>query len=583
MRTIRRFEGRGRELAAATVLLLLVAVVFLPVVRYGFLGIDDDVYVAQNPHVRQGLTPATVGWALTSFDDIIWMPVTRISYLVDASVWGLDPRDFHLTNLLLHAAGVLVVFLLLRRLTGSYWRSLLVAGLCAVHPLRVEPVAWIADRKDLLGFLGVVLSIGAYARWAAGRGRRWYVVSLGLFVLAAGAKAATVVLPLLLLLVDLWPLGRLRLPGAAAAAGEGRARPPGRLLAEKLPFLAVSVAVAALAVAASASGRYGAQEAPPLLERLGIAVATYGVYLERLAWPARLAVAYPPASLELPVWRIAAVGLLLALLTVGALRQARRRPALCWGWLWYLVALLPVLGLVSGRFQPAADRYVYLPLLGLFVAVAWGLGELAARPRLRIPVAVLAAAWVLVLAGLAARQRTWWRGTVPLLEHALAVTEGNAFAHANLGLAFMEEGRAEEAAVQLEAALRLKGNAEVAYDLGNLLAGTGDLERAMRYYRAALRLRPGFAEAHNNLGSLLVRTGRTAEAIGQFRAALAAEPGFARAHYNWAMALLTEGRPEEAAAHLRRALALDPGYAAAAEALAGLPGPDGAEGGGPRR
>jgi tetratricopeptide (TPR) repeat protein len=561
------FRSRSPELAAAAGLLLLVMLVFLPVVHFPFLGIDDDVYVENNPHVQQGLTLASLHWALTSFDDIIWMPVTRMSYLLDRTIWGPAPGGFHLTSLFLHAAGVLLVYFLLRRLTGSFWRSLLVAALCAVHPLRVEPVAWIADRKDLLGFVCVLLSIGAYARWTRARARGWYLASLGLFLLAVGSKTSTVILPLLLLLVDLWPLGRLRLPGT-----DGRALVA--LLREKLPFFGIAVAVSLLAVLASASGRYGAQEAPPLLDRLGIALATYGVYLERLVRPLDLAVAYPPASLVLPGWQLAAIGLVLALLTAGAVWQVKRRPVLSFGWFWFLIALLPVLGLVPGRFQPAADRYAYLPYLGLFVAIAWLLGEVASRARLRLPVVVLAAVWVVALAGLSWRQTSFWRSSRPLLEHALAVTKKNAFAHANLGLVLKRQGHLAEAASQLEEAARLKGNAEVAYNLANLLAESGDPERAIHYYREAIRLNPGLAEAHNNLGSVLARTGRYTEAILQFRAALAVDPGLARAHYNWAMALLANGLRGEAIDHLREALAISPDYDAAREALKKLTGWD---------
>jgi Flp pilus assembly protein TadD len=545
---------RARVLLVALLLAALTAGVFAPTLRHGFVNYDDREYVLENGQVRAGLSLAGVRWALTATAAGNWHPLAWISHMTDVQLFGLAPAGHHLTSLLLHLLAALLLFELLRRLTGLVWPPALVAALFAVHPLHVESVAWVAERKDVLcGFLWI-LTLEAYRRSRARPGTLRSAAVVLLFALCLMAKPMAVTLPLTLLLLDFWPLGRFSRGNAGA------------LLREKAPLLALAAASCWVTYAAQEQGRLVKSLAQfPPLARAGNALLAYAAYLGATLWPGDLAVFYPHpgAALRWSLAGVAAAGLLLA--TTAALATRRRLPWLATGWLWFLGTLLPVIGLVQVGEQARADRYTYIPLVGLFLAAAWTWRELARRrPALGARGPALA---LLVLAALAWRARAQvatWESSVTLFEHALAVTAENDLALNNLGAALVDAGRSEEAVARLEAAVRLRPDrAGIRSNLGQALANAGRTDEAVAQYREALRIDPGNARVHNNLGVALDRRGDLAGAAAGYREALRLAPGFAEAHNNLGAALARQGARDEALAHFREAVRLSPGYAAA--------------------
>jgi Flp pilus assembly protein TadD len=523
---------RWRRAAVAIGLPLAVVWLFLPAVQAGWLSLDDDVYVLTNPLVRQGLAPAAIAGAFTSTRGSVWIPLAWLSHMSDVSIYGLDPRGHHLTSVLLHAINTGVLFLVLARLTGAPVRSALVAALFAVHPLRVESVAWIAERKDVLVALFTFLAVAAYQRWVERSGWWRYLDVLLCLALALAAKPMAVTVPFLLLLLDYWPLGR----GALGLR---------RLIVEKLPLLALAAAMA-LATLAIAGGRGLLTDARPLADELGNALVSYARYVGWMAWPVRLGVYYPFP----PPWPAAVVAAALAgLVGAGALAWTlrRRAPYLAVGYAWYLIALLPVIGLAQAGSQGLADRFTYLPMVGVLVALVWMAADLTGRSTTRRIAGGLAAGIVLgLLAGQTRRQLHHWRNAEALYTHTLAVTERNWLIRHNLGELQLRRGAVEEAIANLSEALRLEPRyAPAAVTLGVAYAAAGRPEEAIASYRRALALDPTQARAHNNLGALLLRAGRRDEALGHFATALRLDPGLRSAHRNFTRELARQGVPAE--------------------------------------
>jgi tetratricopeptide (TPR) repeat protein len=551
-------------------LALLVATfaVYAPVRHFDFVNFDDPEYVRDNPHVRAGLTPQTVAWAFSSTESANWFPVTRLSHLLDAQLFGMRPGPQHLTSVLIHALAALCLFAFLLRATRARWPSAFVAMLFALHPTHVESVAWVAERKDVLCALFWFLALWAYVRYSERPSAGRYLLVLLPFCLGLMSKPMIVTLPLVLLLLDYWPLGRRR------------------ALREKIPFFALASA-AALATywVQRGSGAVEALTAFPLGLRLENALLSYVVYAANTLWPTRLAVFYPYPS-QIPLWLPGLAAAALAAISIAVLRSARSRPYLAAGWLWYLVTLAPVIGLVQVGAQARADRYLYVPMVGLAIMLAWGAADWLRRaPRLRPAVAALAAAACLASAALAAAQVRHWKDSEALFSHALAVTDGNYLAHHNLGVALAEmPGRLPEAMAHYQAALAIQpGSARAHTDLGNALARLpGRAPEAVAEYREALRLSPDSAIPHNNLGNALAGIpGRLPEAIAEYQAALRIDPDYAEAHNNLGFALAqTPGRLPDATREYREALRIRPDYAEAhanlaaalAESPASLPG-----------
>ncbi len=579
---------------------------FASVLDHDFVPFDDPLYVTENPRVQAGLTWEGVVWAFTSTHASNWHPLTWLSHMLDVELYGLEPGGHHLTSLLLHALNAALLFLVLRGLTGATWRSALVAGLFALHPLRVESVAWVAERKDVLSSFFFLITLRFYLAYTQGS-RRWaYAGVLGGFALGLMAKPMLVTLPFLLLLLDAWPLGRLALRG--------------RLLVEKIPLFVMVLASCVVTYAMQQQGgAVGSAEAFPLDVRIATALHGYLAYLGKTFWPHDLSILYPHSGLRAPWFHVAGAAVALLALSAVLLRAGRRCPYLAVGWLWYLGTLVPVIGLVQVGSQTMADRYTYIPGIGLALACVWGLAELVRRWR--VPPAVLgasAAALLVALAVATQRQSAHWANGVTLFQHAVDVAPENHLARNLLGVGFFAADRLLEAEMQYRRALELKPEfADARQNLGIILARRGRLEEAIQAYRAALtiepqnsaahfnlalalgaygetrgalehyeaalRTDPGHAQAHYNLATLRARQGQLAEAVRSFEASLHLRPGYAAAHNNLANTLVALGRPDEARQHYRRALDLDPAHAGARRNLAALDSGASIARAGPRR
>ena len=517
---------KARRAALAAGLAALVVTAFAGALRNGFVAFDDDFYVTGNPLVLGGLTLEAVGHAFTTFHAGNWHPLTWLSHMTDVELFGLNPVAHHAVNVALHGLNAVLVFLWLATLTGTTWRAAFAAALFAVHPLRVESVAWVAERKDLLSAAFGLLALLSWTRWTRASGPLARLGALACFALALLAKPMLVTLPFLLLLLDYWPLGRLR----SRADLWPRVR-------EKLAFFALSLGSCAVTLAAQASG---IGRAGPAL-RLSNVVLAYPAYLELAFWPARLAVVYPYRG-AIPSSEVILAASLFAAITLLALWQARRRPWLLVGWLWFAGMLVPTLGLVRVGVQAYADRYTYLPFVGLALALTFSFAELVDRaPRARpLATGLAACAAVLLLGVLTVKTRAQvevWRDTETLFENSLAVTRANWFAHGELGIA---------------------------------LAARGELERARAEFEASLRIHPRYARALANLGALSARAGRVDQGIAQLRRALELEPNLSGGELALGIALEPTGRLAEAAAAYRAALARDPRDRSAALQLARL-------------
>lgn len=537
-------------LAVAGVCVLLAAIVWIgfgQTVWHYFVNYDDGMYVYQNPDVLRGPTRRGFLWSLTFASIGHWHPVTWWSHMLDCRLFGLWAGGHHLTNVLLHASVAILLFLTLHQMTGSLLRSAFVAAFFAVHPLRVESVAWISERKDVLSGVFFMLTLLAYVRYARGSRRAVdYLLVLILFALGLMSKGMLVTLPFVLLLLDYWPLERFR--------GQSRSQ----LLIEKIPLFALS-ALSILATTLSPE-----KIAPVFRESLSAclenAAVSYVIYLKQMFYPSGLTIPYfnPPTGFSL-----LEVGLVLALLivvTIGVFFFRKTRPYLIVGWLWYLGMMLPIIGIAQISYYARADRYTYLPQIGLYIMLTWGLADLFARWRRRREILYVVALVVLATFLMRTRvQASYWHDSERLWHHALNVDENNFVAHTNLGLALDEKGRPEAAIAEYEEALRIQpGYAEAHNDLGNALARVGRLTEAIAHYQRSLELVPGLPQVHNNLGTALAQDGQLAEAIAHFQKAIEIDPDIAGVHLNFGNVLLQMGRPDEAIPHLLKAVEIRP-------------------------
>ena len=538
---------------APAVCLFLAAItfaVFGQTLGHEFVNFDDDVYVYENPVVAGGLTFKGIVWAF-SCHAANWHPLTWISHMLDCQLYGLHPAGHHLTNVILHSATVIALFLVLRQMTGALWRSAFVAAVFAIHPLRVESVAWVAERKDVLSGLFFMLTIGAYVRHARNplSAARYALVIL-LFALGLMCKPMLVTLPLVLLLLDYWPLQRKE--------------PAGRLVLEKLPLFALSAASCAATLLAQreAMPLTGAVSVPSLLVT---ALLGCKVYLCQMVCPVGLAVFYPFPHQGLPVQESAMAGTLLAVISAAVVWQRRRRPWLLVGWIWYVVMLLPVLGIVQVGQQGHADRYTYLPGIGLVLAATW----LVAEWRMsRAAQAGLVAGIISLFMVCAWQQTAYWQNSETLWADALACTTNNDLAQDNLGVVIMQKGRLDAAINCFQQALEIRPNfGEARNNLGNALLQTGKVDEAIACFRQALQIRPDFAEAEDNLGFALLQAGKVDEAITHCRRALQIKPDDVEACVNLGNAFFQKGKVQDAIAHYRNALKIRPEFANAQKNL----------------
>ncbi len=535
---------------ALLVVVCITAGAYWQIGRHDFINYDDPRYVVNNPHVNSGLNRDNVLWAFATFSESNWHPLTWLSHMVDVRLFGMDAGRQHMVNVLFHLANTVLLFLFLDRATGAWGPSLFVAALFALHPLHVESVAWVAERKDVLSTLFWMLALISYVRYAERPGRFRYLGVLLAFAFGLMSKPMLVTLPFALLLLDYWPLGRMR-PGKSSLRG---------LIPEKVPFVALSIASAVVTILAQQKGGSVAHfKALPPISRGANALSAYVSYLGKTIWPDHLAVIYPlaPTIATLPAL---GAGLMLAFITAICVRLARRHPGLIVGWLWYLLTLVPVIGLVQVGVQSMADRYTYVPLIGLSMMAAWGAPVLLPdRPAKRVLLSSAAGLVMLACAVLTWRQAGSWRDTITLFSHAADAVDRNYVAHDILGDTFVEMGRTDDAIVHYSKALQVwpdDGNALVG--MGNALLKQGKTKDALRYLDEELRIDPRSSDGHFYRGSVLLEAGELDAAIADFREALRTSPGRADALMNLGTALIRQGRFEEGFACYTRALAADP-------------------------
>jgi protein O-mannosyl-transferase len=544
-------EVDRQNLAVCFFLVLMVFAVFGQTARFGFVNYDDDLNVYENPAVENGLSLNGIVWAFTHAQVNNWIPLTTLSHMADCQFFGLNAGGHHLVSVLLHAATAVTLFLMLRHMTGARWRSAFVAAVFAIHPLRAESVAWVSERKDVLSALFFMLTIGAYVRNVRHPSRPGRVAVIVLFALGLMAKSMVATLPLVLLLLDYWPLRRFN-----------NSRQFARLLEEKIPLFALSVA-SCVAVVVMPGLIITDSDRLPLLERIENALVAYAVYMRQMVFPAGLAMPYPNPANGPPLGEVALAFVLLAVISSGAYACRKKQPFLLVGWLWYLGMLVPVIGIVQISSDAShADRYTCLPEIGLAMAATWATAECSTRWKYRrVVLAGLAVAVTGALMACASIQISYWKNSRSLWARALSCTVGNYIACNNLGIVFAKAGQAEPAIAQYRTALEIKPDyVEARNNLGVALARNGELDEAIAQYRKILETKPDYAEARNNLGIVLVTKGQVDEAIAQYRKALEIDPNGAEAHYNLGNALAMKGQGDEAIAQYLEALEIKPDY-----------------------
>jgi len=533
---------------------------FFPVIHNGFTGYDDGDYVTDNPHVRTGVTAANIAWALTAAHANNWHPLTWISHALDSTIYGMAPAGHHLTSLLFHIANTLLLFLWLYGATARPWRSAFVGLAFGLHPLHVESVAWVTERKDVLSTFFWMLTLLAYTAWVRKRGAARYLLVAVCLTAGLMSKQMLVTVPLLLLILDWWPLQRVE--------------PVRRLVLEKLPLLALSALSAAAAIwAQHRGGAIAPIDQLPLDLRLANAAISYVRYLAKAVWPAGLSVFYPFPLHGIPAWKVIAALLAIAAVSAVAFALRRNRPWLAAGWGWYVLTLLPVIGIVQVGMQSMADRYMYVPLIGLAIAVAWEAAELAPRPAAAAAV-ILLALWAV----LSWRQIPVWHDGFTLFTHALAVTPDNFLAHDNLGVELDRRGRPDEALVHYRETIHLKPGdrhgeanfAQASFAKAQRLLAAKQLDAAIVAFREGLTYRPDNALANMGLAVALAWSGRPVEARRSFEDTLRYDPNNVEAHYDLGMLLVALGEPQKALQHFDAALRLKPTFGPAHAATAEL-------------
>ncbi len=602
------------------VLIVITFALFSRVLNSDFINFDDGTYITENAMVQNGLTSASVVWAFTSGYATNWHPLTWISHMLDCQLYSLNPQGHHLTGLLFHILNVLLLFLVLRQMTGAVWRSAVVAALFAWHPLHVESVAWVSERKDVLSTFFWLLTMLAYARYAeeskareleskvqSPKSKVFYGLALVCFALGLMAKPMLVTLPFLLLLLDFWPLGRLydlrftideskdlQSDPQTKATTAPMASPTSRkskiayrkLLLEKVPFFLLAIASSVVTfLVQKTGGAVASLEALSFRQRIANALVSYIRYLGKMVWPHDLAVFYPIHH-GWAAWQWVGAGLLIVAISLLAIAMLRRRPYFSVGWFWYLGTLVPVIGLVQVGGQSMADRYTYMPLVGIFIIFSWGVADLLGRGQLRR----LNLAWAVIVPVLVAclvvtwNQAGYWKDSITLFRHAIAVTTDNTLAHVDLGQALDKAGQVEEAKAEFFTALKLEPNsASTLTGLGTLYVHEKDLTNALSYFNSALSKQPFFGDAHYNLANLLAAEGRRlagegnlvaaeskfAEAAGHYAQSLNYNPNAPDAENNFGAVLVALGKPGEAVDHFKATLRLKPNFPEAQAQLGG--------------
>lgn len=530
-------------IAVSILLIILTLGIYGQTLNHRFINFDVPIYVTENTMVQAGITGPGVLRALTTFESAEWMPLTWLSYMLDYEFFGLDSGAFHLSNVLFHLLSVVLLFLILSEMTGSLYRAAAVTLLFAVHPLRVESVVWIAERKDVLSMFFFLLTLKAYDAFAKNPSQKpMYGVMLTFFALGLMSKAMLITVPFLLLLLDYWPLGRLK-----------TGRDFSVLLREKMPMMILAAAAGILNFAAvKAAGGMASLESLPFTDRLQNALVCYGRYLKKTFWPVNLAHFYPYQKQYLTLAVVTAAVLILAAITLAALKTRKKNPAILTGWLWFLGTLVPVIGLIQAGTQSMADRYTYIPHIGLFLAMVWAAASVL--DRWKIPLYLRAAGFVIILmplTWLSWKQVSYWQNSIVLNKRAMSVTKGNYIAHENMAFALAKRKRYDESREYYEKALQIEPNrVRNLYNLGLLALNQGEYPEARDFFLKVLEARPGNLEALNGLGVADLKTNQPEEAIKYFMEALSLNRRYIPARKGLAYAYIQTGQLREARYHL---------------------------------
>jgi tetratricopeptide (TPR) repeat protein len=523
--------------------------VFGQTLRYNFVNYDDPRYVYQNTRITSGFNLANAAWAFSHIHSENWHPLTTITHMLDCQLYGLDAGWHHFTNVLFHTLAVVLLFFALQRMTGALWRSAFVAAVFAVHPLHVESVAWVAERKDVLSAVFFMLALLTYLHYTRAPSTGRYLTLALVVALGLMSKPMLVTVPFVLLLLDYWPLGRIE----SGNRHTGRRLLP--LILEKIPLILLS-AVSSIVTYLAQRGAIGWTEQLPMWERINNALVSYVVYIQQMFWPVNLAVFYPHPENRLAGWQTMLAVIVLVGITLAAFFLRKKAPYLVTGWCWYLGMLVPVIGLVQVGWQGHADRYTYLPQIGLYIAITWAIADLTRLWRLqRLAVSITGVLIVAALAWRAALQTSYWRDSETLFTHALAVTPDNDVALNNLGIIFMDKGQLDDAISKLQAAVDLRPeNGPAHNNLAKALLQKGRMNEAMVHYRKFLEIEPNNVEARNILGTALIQQGRVREAVEQWQEALTIQPDNGNAASNLAWVFAT--CPEDSIRNGPRALQL---------------------------
>jgi protein O-mannosyl-transferase len=561
-----RLPSRSTQVAVGAAIVVLVWIVFGQTMTHDFVNYDDKTYVYGNSLVEAGLSWHGLTRAFIDTQTNNWHPLTIISHLIDCQLYGLKAGGHHFTNVLFHTIAAILLLLFLRDVTGRFWTSVFVTVLFAIHPLRVESVAWIAERKDVLSAVFFFLTLGAYARYVRAQSLGRYLMMSILFGCGLMAKPMLVTTPAVLLLLDYWPLNRSQRLEVRGQKSEVQIWL--WLVSEKIPLFALSATASIVAFALQVQSP-AAVDQLPFVWRLQNALVTYVTYIGQMFWPAELAVFYPHPDNHLAFWEVALAAAFLIASTWIVFALRRTRPYLFVGWLWYLIMLLPVIGIIEVGLQGHADRYTYLPQVGLYIALTWFVADISASVRYRKEIAAaVGSAIVIILSVCAWKQTTYWRNGETLWRHTLAVTIDNDVALTNLGTSLMERGQLDEALSYFQTALAVRSRSEHRHyslslalihdSVGNVLARKSRLDEAIVHLRQATEIRPDYPNAHYNLGTALFQKGDLDGAIAQWRTTLSIHPYDAGAHTSLGNALVQKGLLGEAVDHYEQALQSEP-------------------------
>lgn len=591
---------RHLKMIISLLLILAIIIAYGQVKNFDFVGYDDQDYVTENGQVQKGLTVEGIIWAFTTFNSANWHPLTWLSHMLDCELYGLNPMGHHWTNLILHMANTILLFLVLKLMTGAIWRSAFVAALFALHPLHVESVAWVSERKDVLSTFFGLSMIGAYYRYVKTPDVKYYLIVMVFFSLGLMAKPMLVTFPFVLLLLDFWPLKRFQCKGnfllKSEKANDDAIRRNRRIILEKIPlFIPVAISCILTFLAQKSEGAVQALGTLSLKNRVANALVSYVSYVLKAVWPGKLAVFYPHPGDTLPAWQIFGAALLIASACFWAIRTAKKYPYIIIGLFWYLGTLVPVIGLVQVGEQAMADRYTYVPLVGLFIIVAWGVSDLFRKWHYqKIYFGVFA---MIILSAFTARtffQIRHWKNGVTLFEHAIKITENNYKAHnnlaaalnpidldraiyhfkealrihpkyitalCNLGLALYNKGNYEEAVLYFTKALKIDPQkTDTRMDLANVFFLQAKPEKAISQYKEILKTDSKNANAHYNLACMLYAQKKIDEAVLHYKEALRINPEYSKAHYNLGNILLSQGKTKQALTHFAEVIRIKPDY-----------------------